>query len=260
MQNPLRTMRRWVRLAALPTLGAFTLIALWWLIVRVFNVQAFILPAPDDIVKVFVTEAPDLLTQIPPTLVETLEGFAAAAVGGLLIALAVTTSRTLYRMFYPLLVAANAVPKLALAPLVLAWFGPHQMSKVVLVFLVCFFPVVVSAVAGLTSTPADLAELARSLSASRSQAFQKVRLPGALPHIFVGLRVAAGLAVIGAVISEFSGAPEGLGYAVNAYSGQGMAAEAFAALILLSVMSIALYYPLVWLEKLLLPWAEATAG
>src|SRR5207249_2432772 len=104
------------------------------------------------------------------------------------------------------------------------------------------FPVVVSAVAGFTTTPAELADLARSLSASRWQTFRKVRLPGALPQIFIGLKVAIGLAVIGAVISEFTGAPEGLGYAVNAYSGQGRTPEAFAALILLSVLSIALFY------------------
>jgi NitT/TauT family transport system permease protein len=163
-------------------------------------------------------------------------------------------------MFSPLLVAANAVPKVALAPLVLVWFGLGQVSKVVLVFLVCFFPIVVAAAAGFSATPGDLAELARSLSASRAQTFLKVRVPAALPHIFVGLKVAVGLAVIGATVGEFSGASEGLMFAVQSYSGQGETAQAVAALILLAAISLVLYYLVVGLERLLLPWARETSG
>ncbi len=260
MKSPLRAGRQWLGMAAMPVLGVTIVIAVWWLAVVAFDIQDFILPSPADVVEAFIAQPGDLLQQVRPTLVETVEGFGLAMVGGLSIALAVTASQRLYRMFYPVMVGVNAIPKLALAPLTMVWFGLGQASRVALVFMVCFFPVVVSAVAGFTTTPAELADLARSLSASRWQTFRKVRLPGALPQIFVGLKVAIGLAVIGAVISEFTGAPEGLGYAVNAYSGQGRTPEAFAALILLSVLSIALFYLLVAVERLLLPWARETAG
>ncbi len=129
-----------------------------------------------------------------------------------------------------------------------------------LVFLVCFFPIVVSAVAGFTTTPADLAELARALSASRRQTFLKVRGPAALAHIFVGLKVALTLAVIGATVAELNGATEGLMYAVQSYSGQGATAPAVAALILLAAVSVVLYYLLVAVERRLLPWARETSG
>jgi len=260
VKNPLRAIRRVLGAAGLPVLGAALVVTFWWLAVVLFDIEAFILPSPADIVEAFIAQPGDLLREIKPTLVETLEGFALATVVGLAIALAVTTSSRLYRMFYPLIVAVNAIPKLALAPLTMAWFGLGQTSRVALVFMVCFFPVVVSSVAGFTSTPAELTDLARSLSASRSQTFRKVRLPSALPQIFVGLKVAVGLAVIGAVISEFTGVPEGLGYAVNSYSGQGRTPEAFAALILLSVLSVSLYYVLAGLERLVLPWARQTSG
>src|SRR5262249_61929241 len=122
------------------------------------------------------------------------EGFGLAIAGGLSIALAVTGSSRLYRMFYPVIVAVNAIPKLALAPLTMAWFGIGQTSRVALVFMVCFFPVVVSAVAGFTSTPAELADLARSLSASRWQTLRKGRAPRALAPILVRLQGGHGLA------------------------------------------------------------------
>jgi NitT/TauT family transport system permease protein len=244
----------------LPILGVAVLIAVWWLGVLAFHIQSFLLPTPLQVAQVFVHAPGEMLGHLRASAVETLEGYGLAVVAGLGIALAVASSRTVDRMFTPLLVAANAVPKVALAPLVLVWFGLGQVSRVVLVFLVCFFPIVVSAVAGFTTTPADLAELARSLSASRRQTFLKVRVPGALPQIFVGLKVAVGLAVIGATVAELSGATEGLMYAVQAYGGQGQTAPAIAALVLLAVLSIVLYYLLVALERRLLPWARETAG
>ncbi len=236
------------------------MIGVWWLAVVVFDLQAYTLPSPPQVVQAFVDQPHELLQQVWPTLVETVEGFGLATGVGLALALALTASARLRLMFQPVIVAINAVPKLALAPLTMAWFGLGQASRVALVFLVCFFPVVVSALAGLSSTPAELAELSRALSASRGQTFLKVRLPSALPQIFVGLRVAVTLAVIGAVISEFTGNLQGLGYLVSTYSGQGRTPEAFAAIILLSVLSMGLYYLVVALERRVVPWARETVG
>jgi NitT/TauT family transport system permease protein len=162
-------------------------------------------------------------------------------------------------MFYPLIVAANAIPKLAVAPLMVVMFGLGLTSKVVVVFLVCFFPIVVASYAGFASTPADLAELGRSLSASRLQMFMKVRFPGALPQIFVGLKVAAALATVGAVVGEFAGSFHGLGNEVFAYTGQGRVPDAFAAVILLSILGVTLFYLVALVERLVVPWAARTS-
>lgn len=244
----------------LPILGVLVLIAIWWLGVLAFRVQPFILPTPLQVAQVFVHSPVEMLGHLRASAVETLEGYGLAVVAGLGIALAVASSRTIDRMFTPLLVAANAVPKVALAPLVLVWFGLGQVSRVVLVFLVCFFPIVVASYAGFSSTPADLAELARSLSASRLQTFLKVKFPAALPQIFVGVKVAAALATIGAVVGEFAGTVHGLGNEVFAYSGQGRTPEAFGAVVLLSALSVALFYVVVLIERLVVPWAARTRG
>jgi NitT/TauT family transport system permease protein len=150
-------------------------------------------------------------------------------------------------MFTPLLVAVNAV----------RW---GQKPVLTMVFLLCFFPIVLSTATGLTSTPADLAELARSLDASRWQAFRKVRLPAALPQIFVGLKVAMPLAAIGAVIGEFQAGETGLGYVIVQAGGVGDTATAWAAIILIGLMSILLYFALVLLERFALPWVRETTS
>ena len=163
-------------------------------------------------------------------------------------------------MFQPLLVAFNAVPKVALAPLMLIWFGYGQTPILAMAFMVCFFPIVLSTATGLTSTPADLAELVRSMDASRLQTFVRVRLPAALPQIFVGLKVAMPLAVIGVVVGEMQYGESGLGTIIVQTSGQGDTATAFAAITLLAVVSIILYYALVAIERLTLPWVRATTS
>lgn len=249
-----------LRAILLPVVGLALVIGGWWLAVIAFGVKEIFLPTPGAVVVTFAEQPKALLEGTWPTVQETLGGYALAIPVGLVIALLISASQTLNQMFYPLVVAANAIPKLAVAPLVVFMFGLGLTSKVVVVFLVCFFPIVVSAYAGFASTPADLAELARSLSASRLQTFVKVRFPGALPQIFVGLKVAAGLATIGAVVGEFAGAFHGLGSEVFAYSGQGRAPEAFAAVILLSILSVALFYLVVLVERLVVPWAARTSG
>ncbi|GAA3335293.1 hypothetical protein GCM10020358_02980 [Amorphoplanes nipponensis] len=163
-------------------------------------------------------------------------------------------------MFSPLLVAFNAVPKVALAPLVLIWFGYGRTPILAMAFMVCFFPIVLSTATGLTSTPADLAELVRSMDASRMQTFARVRLPAALPQIFVGLKVAMPLAVIGVVVGEMQYGESGLGTIIVQTSGQGDTATAFAAITLLALISIVLYYLLVVGERLALPWVRATTS
>ncbi|GAA5195710.1 ABC transporter permease [Rugosimonospora acidiphila] len=240
----------------LPVLGPVAFVGLWWLLIVVFHIRAFFLPAPPDIVTALVHNTSILMSAAWVTLRETLIGFAIAAIGGLLVALALTTSRSVRRAAMPVLVTINAVPKLAVAPLLVIWLGFNQTPKIVMAALLCFFPVILASMTGLISTPPDFEELARSLSASRWKTFTKVRLPGALPQVFVGLKVAAPLAVVGAVVSEISNATQGLGYVLAAEAAQSETAIAFAAVALLTIESIGLYYVLVGLERLLMPWAR----
>src|SRR5205809_5592837 len=176
--------RRAARAAAvvgLPALGTVAIVAVWWLATLVLRIEAFLLPSPPDGAAAFGRHTGYLLSQTWVTLRETGEGFGLSAVAGMAIGLAVASSRVTERMLYPLLVAVNAVPKIAVAPLLVVWLGFGELPKVAMVFLVCFFPIVISTAAGLVSTPAELVELSRSLDASWWQTFAKVPFPGALP-------------------------------------------------------------------------------
>ncbi|MDP9841781.1 ABC transporter permease [Streptosporangium lutulentum] len=246
--------------AALPVLAGTAVVAAWWLSTVVFGIKPFILPAPPDIVRSFADMPGYLMSQAWATLVETVAGFGLAVVIGLLSAILLTASRTVERAVLPLLVAANAVPKVAVAPLLVVWLGFGSVPKICMVVLISLFPIVVATMSGLTSTPVELTELARSLSASRGQTFVKLRIPWALPQIFVGLKVAVTLAVVGAVVGEFAGGDQGLGYVIVASGASADTSLAFAAMTLLSVMSVTLFYLVVTVERLLLPWAREITG
>jgi NitT/TauT family transport system permease protein len=242
----------------LPVVGVIATIALWWLVIVVFDIKQFLLPSPYDVLQRFLEQPGYLLQQTWVSLVESLAGFGLAIVIGIPIALLIVRSAILERLVYPLLLAVNAIPKIAIAPLLVVWMGFGQLPKIMMALLVCFFPIVISTAQGMKSTPAELVELLRSLKASRTQEFFKLRLTYALPQIFTGLKVAISLAVIGSVIGEFAGSTEGLGYVIWNSGASADTPLAFAAIGLLSIMSIVLFYGLVLLEHLLLPWAEET--
>jgi NitT/TauT family transport system permease protein len=241
---------------ALPVVAAGAAIGVWWLLKWAFGWQTFILPSPAEVARELWSRRSYLPEQTWATLLETLEGFGLAIVVGFALAILIAYSKSLERSLYPLLVAFNAVPKLALAPILVLWMGFGSGPKVVMVLLLCVFPIVLSTATGLKSTAAELDELVRSLTATEVQAFRKVRLPAALPHVFVGLKVGISLAVIGAVIGEFVGATKGLGYVIVASGQNADTTLAFAAIAILAVMSIVLFYVLVGLERLLVPWAR----
>ncbi|SEQ88186.1 NitT/TauT family transport system permease protein [Lentzea xinjiangensis] len=242
--------------AVLPVLGLLAIVGAWWLATIVFRVDPFLLPSPGDVAGSFLELPGYLLEQTLVTSWEAVAGFALSVVIGVPIALLVVGSTVLERMFYPLLVALNAVPKIAVAPLVVVWFGFGIGSKVLMVVLVCIFPIVISTASGMRSTPNELVELFRSLAASRAHEFFKLRLWHALPQIFVGLKVSITLAVVGAVIGEFVGARAGLGYVISTSGASADTSLAFAAMALLAVVSVVLFYALVLLERKLVPWAE----
>ncbi|GAA1702729.1 ABC transporter permease [Kribbella yunnanensis] len=240
----------------LPIVGLVAVIALWWLATIVFSVPDYLVPSPGDVLVRFSQDPVMMLQNAGVSLLETLEGFLLAIVVGIPIALLIVRSAILERLVYPLLLMVNAIPKVAIAPLLVVWMGFGQGPKVLMVLLMCFFPIVISTAQGMKSTPVELVELLRSLNASRTQEFFKLRLWHALPQIFTGLKVAISLAVIGSVIGEFVGATQGLGYLIYTSGASADTALAFASITLLSIMSIILFYGLVWLEHVLLPWAQ----
>ncbi|HEY0471701.1 MAG TPA: ABC transporter permease [Kribbella sp.] len=257
------TKRSWLttsRTAAilLPIVGLVGAIALWWLATVVFSIQSYLLPSPVDVIRSFLDQPGYLLQQTGVSFLETVGGFLLAIAIGVPIALLIVRSVILERLVYPLLLGVNAIPKIAIAPLLVVWMGFGQWPKAVMVLLVCFFPIVISTATGMKSTPVELVELLRSLRASRTQEFFKLRLRYALPQVFTGLKVAIALAVIGSVIAEFVGAQAGLGYVIANSGSSADTPLAFAGITLLSIMSIILFYGLVLLEHFLLPWARET--
>jgi NitT/TauT family transport system permease protein len=246
-------------LVVLPIVALLLFLGLWWGVVEVFDIAPAQLPSPPAVLGAFLQQPVAMLGHARTTLQETLVGFALAIVVGWLVAAGLTASQIAHRMVYPLLVAVNAVPKVALAPLFMLWLGFGLLPNSLMVFTICVFPVVISAATGLASTPPELVELGRSLEARPWQAYLKIRLPNALPQVFVGLKVSITMAVIGAVVAEFQvgGVTSGLGFVTITSSGQGLAEQAFVAVTLLAILSVALFYLVAGVERLLVPWARA---
>lgn len=240
-----------------PLIALAVVVSGWWLAVRIFDIRPLLLPAPPEVIAAYARPGniSYLLREAAVTVGQTMGGFAIAAVVGLTAAMAMTAFRVVRESVMPLIAAAQAVPKVALAPLLIMWFGWGAGSKIALVVLLSFFPILVASMAGLAATPADLGELARSLSASRWQAYRRFRLPWALPQIFVGLRLGAVFALIGAVVAQITTPNAGLGSVVVLSGQYGDTALAFAAIGLLAATGIVLYYLINLVERLLLPWS-----
>ncbi|MDR3398862.1 MAG: ABC transporter permease [Pandoraea sp.] len=248
-----------LRTIGYPALGVVLFVALWQAYVMLFHVSVAVLPTPVQIAESFVSDHAALLSQGWVTLQECVYGFALAFVIGVPIAFAIANSPVLSRMFYPLLIAMQSVPKVALAPIILVWLGTGIESKLALVWLVAFFPIVVDTATGLRTAPVNLIELATSLRATRMQIFTKIQMPAALPHVLSGAKIAVTLAVIGAVIGEFVGSNEGLGNLLLVANSQLNTPLAFAALISLALLGLFLYLAVALIEVALRPWLPHTA-
>jgi len=246
-----------LRTALYPLLGVAVMLALWQVYVSAFGVNRIVLPGPLDIGRAAVANWSLLMRETWPTFLESVLGFALAVVIGIPVAVCVASSRVLNLTLYPILIATQSVPKVAVAPIILVWFGLGLQSKLVIAFLVAFFPIVVDTATGMRATPAGLLELARSLRATSLQIFMKVQFPAALPSIFAGAKVAVTLAVIGAVIGEFVGSLNGLGNLLLTANSQLDSPLAWAALVWLSVLGIVLFAAVVVVERLVMPWSEA---
>jgi NitT/TauT family transport system permease protein len=243
------------RFAVVITLAAILLA--WELAVDLAGIPRYVLPAPSDIWASMVVHAGSLLAHSWVTLLETLAGFGVSLAIGIPLAVLIVYSRIFDRILFPILVASQAVPKVALAPILLVALGYSILPKIIVAFLIAFFPVVVNTVTGLASVDRDTLNLMRSMGASKMDVFLKVRFPHAVPSMIAGFKVAIALAVVGAVVGEFVGSRSGLGYYMLLATGNFDTPLVFACVICLTVMGIVLFYTVGLLELPLARWNRA---
>jgi NitT/TauT family transport system permease protein len=253
-------LRRWST-TLLPTAFVLLLLLVWEAVSRFTNaVPDYLLPAPTAILSRMADTPEVLWSATRVTFVEVAVGFVIGVVIGLALALPIAYSAAVRSTLYPLIVASQAVPKIAIGPLLVLWLGLGITPKLAIVALMVFFPVVVTAAEGFSSVDRNLLDLLRSVDASQWQIFRRVRLPHALPQIFSGLKIGITLAVVGAVVGEWIGADNGLGYLLLQANTQLDSTLLFAALFLLVLLGVVLFLLVELAERLLLPWRESSSG
>jgi ABC-type nitrate/sulfonate/bicarbonate transport system permease component len=238
----------------LPLLVSAVLIGGWQLYVEVSGINEILLPAPTRVASAFWANRDTLKTDAWVTIKEIVYGYLLAVVFGVGLAILVHSSRLVERALYPWLVVSQMVPIPAVAPIFVLWTGFDIRPKLMVITLVCFFPICVNTIDGLRAVEPELLNLLRTLGASRLQRFRIARLPAALPFIFSGLKVSAAFSVLGAVFGEWVGANSGLGYEILVLNNQSATADMFAVIVLLSLIGIAMFMLVATAERLALPW------
>jgi NitT/TauT family transport system permease protein len=234
------------------------LILLWEILVRVLDVKEFLLPTPSAIAEEAHRQGSTLVQATKVTMIEVLLGFGLCIAIGIPIAVLIVYSKIIRNVFYPLLVAAQAIPRIAIAPLMVLWFGLGTEGKMIMAFSIAVFPLIINTVVGLQAVDRDTMYVVQSMGAGPLQSFVKVRFPAALPSIYGGLKIAVTLAVIGAIVGEFVGSREGLGYLVVVGQGTLNTRLIFASVLLMALMGIVLFYTLEILERLTIGWYYAS--
>jgi NitT/TauT family transport system permease protein len=240
----------------LPGLFFVAMLAAWQIACDVFAVPTFLLPTPVEILRKIAEVSDRMVLHSLATLREILIGFGIACVGGVALAAITAHSRLFSRTVFPILVMSQTVPTIAIAPLLVIWFGPGDVSRLIVVFMIAFFPMVVNTTAGLLRVNEELIDLVRGLNASRWKIFTKIRLPNALPHIFTGMRISIALAVIGAVVAEYVAAEEGLGYLIFSANTNVDTRLVFAGVVLLAAMGIVLFQLVRLAQTIAVPWSQ----
>jgi ABC-type nitrate/sulfonate/bicarbonate transport system permease component len=232
------------------------LLGAWQLYCAVSGIDPLLLPPPTAVASALVGDAGLLWSNFLVTAQEVLLGVAIATAAAVALASGIHASDTLRRACYPLLVASQTVPVPIIAPILLVWLGFSLAPKLVIVALVCFFPITVAALDGLAAADPQLRKLMASLGASRWQTFARVEAPGALPALFSGLRIAVAVSLVGAVFAEWSGADSGLGYVILQARPQLLTARACAAVVVLAAFAVVLFVSVGALERRLVPWGR----
>jgi NitT/TauT family transport system permease protein len=246
------------RSLAWPLAVSLVILLAWEQTVAALRVKAVLLPRPSVIAGAAWRQGPLILEHMWPTFYQIVLGFLLALAGGVLVAVLITYSEIVRKGFYPLIVVLQIVPKVAVAPLFVVWFGLGDLSRLLLAFLIAFFPIVINTAAGLTSVDDDFVRMARACMGSRRQIFTKIRLPHALPLIFGGMKISITLAVIGVVVAEFVAAQRGIGYLIVMANGLLDTPLMMAAIVALSAMGLALYGLVAALERLVVYWHVPT--
>jgi len=245
----------WVSDVAQPVAALVIFVVLWELVCRVFHVRPYLLPPPSAIFTDTAELAGPVAMHTLATGETVLLGFALSLIVSLPLAVLITASPVIANAIYPLLVLTQAIPKVALAPILVFLLGSSALPRVVVTFLVAFFPLVLSIAAGITAVPPELIELGRACKANYWRELWRIRLPYAVPFVFSGLKAAITLSVVGAVVGEFVNADSGLGYLIQTSTAFFKVPLAWGALVLLSLMGIVLFQAVVIVERVFFPWA-----
>ena len=243
-----------------PLLVLAAIVGGWEAFARLGNVENYLLPAPSEVAQALVDDRHLLLSDTWVTAREVLLGFALALAVAIAIAVLLHLSPVLRRAVYPLVIASQAVPVIVIAPILVIWLGFGIAPKLIVIALICFFPIVVNTLDGLRSVDEGQIKALRTLNASRIGIFRHLELPSALPFLFSGAKVAVAVAVIGAVFAELVGSDAGLGHAIQIGTAQLLAARVFAAVLILSLIAIALFGLVAALERWAVPWAGKEGG
>lgn len=227
---------------------------LWQFSSEFFSIPEYILPSPSQIVSTFQKSGLLLIKHSLITLWEILSGFVIGTILGFILAIQISSFKLLYKTLYPLIIFIQSIPKLALAPLFIIWFGFGVGPKIAITTLVVFFPVLVNTIKGLMSVQPEFLDFMKSLRASKTQILLKIRIPSSIPYIFASLKISITLAVVGAIIGEFVGADRGLGYMIMLSSVDLDTSRMFAVLILLAVIGLSLFSIICIMERIVLPW------
>ena len=239
-----------------PVLTFIGLIGVWELACKLFAIPSFLVPAPSDVVAG--AQEQSLSTwgrQVWSTVRVALLGYLIAVVVSIPVAMALASSKLLSRTLYPIIVTIHSMPIVAIAPIIVVTLGASDVPRVVITFLITFFPIVVTTTAGLMATPEELIELSRSLRASRWREMTNIRLPFAVPYIFSALKIATTLSIIGAVVAEFVAAEHGLGYFIQFATSFFKINQSFVALVILIVLSLSFFALVTALQRILAPWS-----
>ncbi|MEO1020753.1 MAG: ABC transporter permease [Pseudomonadota bacterium] len=231
------------------------LFVVWDLSIRLFSIPVYLLPSPGQILAVLWEQRAQVLVHTEATLFTILAGFLLSIVTAIPIAAVLTLSTLGRAAIYPLLVLSQSIPKVALAPILVLLLGTNVLPKIIITFLIAFFPLVISTAAGLAATPAELLELGRSLKANRMKELFRIRLPYAIPFLFSGLKMAITLSVIGAVVGEFVAADQGLGYLMTSALAFFNTPLGYGAIVVLSLLAIILFQIVCLIERVFFPWS-----
>lgn len=232
------------------------LILIWQLVCSLGLVESFMLPSPIAVVEAFIEEFDQLMTHLKVTLIEAIVGLGLGVLLGFIIAVIMDACQVIYKAFYPIIILTQTVPTVAIAPLLVLWFGYEMLPKVILVVLTTFFPIAVGLVNGFKSVDFDEVKLLQAMGATKTQIFIHIKLPGALGQFFAGLKISASYAVVGAVISEWLGGFEGLGVYMTRVKKAFAFDKMFAVIFLISIVSLLLMKLVEILQKKSMPWIE----